>query len=155
MLDRSAHPEWICPRVWPPQFRIPRFHASREIDTLSAFVCRFDHIIGHEFVGVVHKCADNPSLEVTLKASGVDALRADRSTVNSRQTAPLQGRRVVGEINCRSTPFEHSDPIVVRNHAPQRTVLGIIGKNGCMAEWCTLPVSSILSSASLLRAIRG
>lgn len=38
----------------------------------------------------------------------------------------LQGKRVVGEINCRAhnDSYTHADPVMVRNHAPGRTVLG-------------------------------
>lgn len=62
-------------------------------------------MLGHEFVGVVERCDSNPA---------------------------LVGKRVVGEINCRSGPCNHPDPIFVRNHAPGRTVLGIIGRDGTM-----------------------
>ncbi len=105
----------------------------------------YDHILGHEFVGIVEACTAKPELE---------------------------GRRVVGEINCPCSNAEiHPDPIFQRNHSPGRTVLGIIGKNvsahstfiacvpvplrtrvvlkcllrvqGTLAEYLTLPASNL------------
>ena len=72
-------------------------------------------MLGHEFVGVVEKCDDQQWV----------------------------GRRVVGEINCLCEAFEHSDPLMVRNHAPKRVVLGIIAKDGCMGQYITLPINNL------------
>lgn len=48
---------------------------------------------------------------------------------------------MVGEINCNcDKDYHHEDPIYARNHAPNRVVLGIIAKDGCMAEYVNLPV---------------
>jgi threonine dehydrogenase-like Zn-dependent dehydrogenase len=71
----------------------------------------FSGTIGHEFVGIVETADDRPG---------------------------LVGKRVVGEINagcgechlCRS-----GDP----RHCPSRTVLGIHGRDGCHAEFISLP----------------
>lgn len=76
----------------------------------------FEGTIGHEFVGVVE-----------------EALNAEH----------LVGRRVVGEINagcghcalCRG-----GDP----RHCPNRTVLGIVGRDGAHAEFLRLPVQNLL-----------
>ena len=54
------------------------------------------------------------------------------------------GQRVAGEINCNLDPnFEHPDKVFIRNHAPKRTVLGIIGKDGCMSEFINLPIENL------------
>lgn len=45
----------------------------------------------------------------------------------------LVGRRVVGDINIGVGPGDH-------RHAPDRTVLGILGKDGAFAQYLTLPV---------------
>lgn len=50
------------------------------------------------------------------------------------------GRRVVGEINC---PLE-KQPGVDPRHAPKRTVLGILGRDGVMAERFSLPLENLL-----------
>ena len=76
----------------------------------------FEGTIGHEFVGVVEESA-NPE---------------------------MLGKRVVGEINagcgecalCRS-----GDP----RHCPNRTVLGIKGRDGAHAEFARLPVSNLVT----------
>jgi len=76
-------------------------------------------ILGHEFTGIVEE---------------INA--GDRS---------LLGKRVVGEINCAC----HRDDCAfcrqgLGRHCPNRTVLGIFGRNGCLAEYLTLPVENLL-----------
>ena len=76
----------------------------------------FEGTIGHEFVGVVVSAHDAPELE---------------------------GKRVVGEINagCGSCELCRSgDP----RHCPDRTVLGIKGRDGAHAEYLTLPSNNLL-----------
>src|SRR5262245_7440940 len=80
----------------------------------------FEGTLGHEFVGVV------------------EALPKDVFT------RVLPGQRVVGEINagcgkcdlCRA-----GDP----RHCPQRTVLGIVGRDGAHAEFLKLPAVNLLA----------
>lgn len=77
----------------------------------------FEGTLGHEFVGVVER------------APGAEA---------------LEGRRVVGEINagCGRCPVCASgDP----RHCPERTVLGIVGRDGAHAEFLQLPVANLLA----------
>jgi threonine dehydrogenase-like Zn-dependent dehydrogenase len=76
----------------------------------------FRGVLGHEFVGRVEDAPDAPE---------------------------WVGRRVVGTINlaCRECETCHrSGP----EHCPHRTVLGIVGKDGCFAEELTLPVANLL-----------
>jgi len=76
----------------------------------------FRGILGHEFVAAVEEAPSAPEWE---------------------------GRRVVGTINlaCRQCPVcLGSGP----EHCPHRTVLGIVGKDGCFAEELTLPVANLL-----------
>lgn len=76
----------------------------------------FQGTIGHEFVGVVEESADAPD---------------------------LAGKRVVGEINagcgicnlCRKGDSRH---------CPNRTVLGIVGRDGAHAEFLSLPPGNLL-----------
>ncbi len=69
-------------------------------------------VIGHEFAGVVEEI-DGPDRE-------------------------LIGKRIVGEINsgCGNCPYCLSG---MANHCPHRKVLGIVNKDGAMAEYFTLP----------------
>ncbi|GAB4815433.1 hypothetical protein N2152v2_002479 [Parachlorella kessleri] len=90
---------------------------STDLEILRGYVPGYNQVLGHEFVGVVDRCDSNPA---------------------------LVGQRVVGEINCRTEPCTHPDPIFVRNHAARRVVLGIIGKDGTLAEYCTLPAENLL-----------
>jgi len=74
----------------------------------------FEGIIGHEFVGVVER-AEEPS---------------------------LVGKRVVGEINagCGACSLCLSGD---SRHCPNRTVLGIKGRDGAHAEYLTLPSKNL------------
>lgn len=74
----------------------------------------FRGIPGHEFVGVVEEA---PEVEWI-------------------------GRRVVGEINCscdECPACQRGDA----SHCMHRTTLGIRGRNGAMAKYCTLPLANL------------
>jgi threonine dehydrogenase-like Zn-dependent dehydrogenase len=75
----------------------------------------FEGTIGHEFVGIVEDSAEPSSI----------------------------GRRVVGEINAgcgRCKLCRAEDP----RHCPERTVLGILGRDGAHAEFLRLPLTNLL-----------
>ncbi len=75
----------------------------------------FRGTLGHEFVGVVERSDDSS----------------------------IVGRRVVGEINCgcgRCDLCVAGDP----RHCASRTVLGIVGRDGAMAEFVSLPPQNLL-----------
>jgi alcohol dehydrogenase len=74
----------------------------------------FKGILGHEFVGVV-ECCEDPS---------------------------LVGQRIVSEINCSCGTC----PTCLAGrptHCPQRTTLGIWGRDGAMAEYCAVPARNL------------
>jgi 2-desacetyl-2-hydroxyethyl bacteriochlorophyllide A dehydrogenase len=74
----------------------------------------FEGVLGHEFVGVVEKCGDKS----------------------------IVGKRVVGEINlsCGKCPYCRNQ---MQTHCSDRSVLGILNKDGAFAEYVTLPVGNI------------
>jgi threonine dehydrogenase-like Zn-dependent dehydrogenase len=76
----------------------------------------FSGTIGHEFVGVVERADDAPH---------------------------LLGKRVVGEINagCGKCALCLSGDL---RHCPERTVLGIVGRDGAHAEFLNLPSRNLL-----------
>ncbi len=76
----------------------------------------FEGIPGHEFCGVVEEINGD-----------------DRSLV---------GKRVVGEINCGCKNCA-ACLSGLEAHCPQRTTLGIDGRDGCLAEYTTLPVGNL------------
>ncbi len=92
----------------------------------------FQGTIGHEFVGVIESLSE-------ARASA----RAPNPSEPSMTVGLAPGQRVVGEINagcgvcdlCRS-----GDP----RHCPQRTVLGIVGRDGAHAEFLKLPMVNLL-----------
>lgn len=76
----------------------------------------FEGTIGHEFVGVVEEASDTPE---------------------------WVGKRVVGEINIGCNTCDWCATHDAR-HCPSRTVLGIINRDGCHAEYLTLPTRNLL-----------
>jgi threonine dehydrogenase-like Zn-dependent dehydrogenase len=79
---------------------------------------QFRGIPGHEFVGVVERAPGAPDAE------------------------EWEGRRVVGEINavCGNCPTCRAGR---PTHCPNRTTLGIGGRDGAFAEYLTLPVRNL------------
>jgi len=76
----------------------------------------FEGTIGHEFVGIVERSNESPH---------------------------LVGKRVTGEINAGCGICElclSGDP----RHCPQRTVLGIVGRDGAHAEFLQLPSRNLI-----------
>ncbi len=86
---------------------------NTDVEILKGYM-GFSGILGHEFIGVVEESPDQR----------------------------LIGRRVVGEINigCGVCPYCQSG---LKNHCPNRSVLGILNKNGAFADYLTLPVSNL------------
>jgi len=76
----------------------------------------FKGVLGHEFVGIVEECAD----------------------------AQWIGKRVVGEINAACGRCDWCNRGLGR-HCPNRTTLGIANLDGCMAQFCQLPVANLLT----------
>ena len=74
----------------------------------------FKGILGHEFVGVVEQCHDPDWIK----------------------------KRVAGGINVGCGECEECVNELER-HCPHRRVLGIVDLNGCMADYCVLPVSNL------------
>ncbi len=74
----------------------------------------FQGIPGHEFVGVVEKSGKKE----------------------------IEGKRVAGEINvaCGTCDFCKRN---LQRHCRNRSVLGILGKNGVFADYTTLPISNL------------
>ncbi|MBI5181603.1 MAG: alcohol dehydrogenase catalytic domain-containing protein [Nitrospirae bacterium] len=76
----------------------------------------FKGVIGHEFVGIVEK-------------------------INGKDQS-LLGKRIVGEINCGCGKCEYCKK-GLKNHCPDRKVLGIVNKHGAFAEYITLPLENL------------
>lgn len=83
----------------------------------------FRGILGHEFVAEVVEC-ENPT---------------------------LIGKRVVGEINCGCGKCDMCLK-GLQNHCPNRTVLGILNRNGVMAEFFTLPIENLIEVPANLKS---
>lgn len=94
--------------------RVTRMGICRTDQELIQGYMQFRGVLGHEFVGVVSACDD----------------------------AGWVGKRVVGEINaaCGSCAWCRDG---MGRHCPHRSVLGILNLDGCMAEYCTLPVVNL------------
>lgn len=106
---------------------LPERPAEASVRVLRSGICNtdleivrgyagFKGILGHEFVGIVESSPEDPS---------------------------WIGKRVVGEINvgCDAcSRCKAGDP----RHCAGRTVLGIVGRDGCHAEYVRLPVRNLL-----------
>ena len=74
----------------------------------------FQGILGHEFVGVVQECTNSH----------------------------LQGKRVVGEINCVCHTCQYCR-LEMPHHCMNRTVLGIANHDGAFAEYLVIPEENL------------
>lgn len=74
----------------------------------------FNGVLGHEFAGVVEDASDKGWV----------------------------GKHVVGEINCPCHRCEYCERGLA-NHCPNRTVLGIAGRDGAFADYLTLPIKNL------------
>ncbi len=74
----------------------------------------YSGVLGHEFLGRVESCNDPAWI----------------------------GQRVVGEINAACGECDWCAQGLGR-HCPRRTTLGIVNHDGCMAEYCALPVENL------------
>lgn len=94
------------------------------IKILKAGVCNTDieltkgyypyaGVLGHEFVGLVEEGPQE-----------------------------LRGKRVVGELNIACNHCQNC-AIGLKNHCYNRSVLGIVNKNGVFAEYITLPIANL------------
>lgn len=98
----------------------------------------FEGTLGHEFVGVIEELSAARPLD---RAALPNAPTASAEPPLTRVLAP--GTRVVGEINagcgvcnlCRGGDSRH---------CAQRTVLGIVGRDGAHAEFLKLPLVNLL-----------
>jgi threonine dehydrogenase-like Zn-dependent dehydrogenase len=74
----------------------------------------FQGVLGHEFVGIVEKCSNDD----------------------------LIGKRVVGEINipCRTCTYCINK---MTNHCPNRSVIGILERDGAFADYISLPLDTL------------
>ncbi len=84
-----------------------------DLEILDGYMA-YDGILGHEFVGTVEKS----------------------------KNSDLIGKRVVGEINAGCGVCEFCEKGVDR-HCPNRTVLGILKRDGAFAEFLSLPEKNL------------
>ena len=107
---------------------------NTDLEILKGYM-GFTGVLGHEFVGVVEQVFDGDDAEAVEASSWI-------------------GQRVCGDINvsCQALTCsvcqnaDHLDamcPQYSRNHCPNRTVLGILNKDGTMAEYLTLPLRNL------------
>lgn len=102
---------------------------NTDLEILQGYM-GFHGVLGHEFVGIVEQ-------------------------VNSNDEATQQewiGKRVCGDINvgcAECSVCTNADCLnercsqMSRNHCPNRSVLGILKRNGTMAEYLTLPLTNL------------
>lgn len=101
---------------------------NTDLEILQGYM-GFHGVLGHEFVGIV------------------EHVNADEETQRA-----WMGKRVCGDINvgcAECSVCTNADNLdercsqMSRNHCPNRSVLGILKRNGTMAEYLTLPISNL------------
>ncbi|HFE65504.1 MAG TPA: alcohol dehydrogenase [Caldithrix sp.] len=99
---------------------------------------------GEALVRVVYAGICNTDLEIMKGYMGFRGTPGHEfvGIVEQAETAELVGKRVVGEINlaCGKCGFCRQG---LERHCPNRTVLGIAGKDGAFAEYLTLPEQNL------------
>lgn len=90
---------------------------STDLEILHGYVPGFDGIMGHEFCGIVEKAQESKWIGKRV-CSGINMI--DPATVNPKY-----------------------DGCCLEHH-PERTVLGIINKDGCFAEYVTVPIVNLI-----------
>lgn len=110
-----------------PNFPVPEVQPGwARIQVKTAGICQtdlelingylgFSGVLGHEFVGIVESCKDIRWI----------------------------GKRVAGEINAGCGQCLWCQKGQSR-HCPSRITLGIDRLNGCMADYCVLPISNLI-----------
>jgi len=110
-------PDYPVPKIRPGWARIRVKTAGicqTDLELTNGYM-GFSGVLGHEFIGIVESCEDIRWI----------------------------GKRVAGEINaaCGHCPWCQSG---LGRHCPSRTTLGIDRLDGCMADYCVLPVSNLI-----------
>ncbi|MCL4393781.1 MAG: alcohol dehydrogenase catalytic domain-containing protein [Chloroflexi bacterium] len=96
---------------------------------------------GETLVRVLRVGICNTDLEITKGYMGYTGVLG-HEFVGIAQDGPLQGARVVGEINA----YDGTCPTCRRgdvSHCPNRTVLGIVKRAGAFAQYLTLPTRNL------------
>jgi alcohol dehydrogenase len=99
--------------------------------------------VGETLVRVLRAGICNTDLEITKGFMGYTGILG-HEFVGIAQDGPMKGRRVVGEINA----FDGTCPTCRRGdvtHCPNRTTLGIMGRDGVLAEYAALPLQVLHS----------
>eukprot|EP00198_Chlamydomonas_reinhardtii_P001904 XP_001691240.1 predicted protein [Chlamydomonas reinhardtii] len=112
----------------------PPAAARLDLEIIRGYVPGYNGVLGHEFVGTV--VAYGPPPPAAAAGSGAD-------TGSWPPPSTPLGTRVVGEINCNDAHYTCADAVFQRNHAPGRSVLGIIGRDGCLAQYTALPALNL------------
>jgi threonine dehydrogenase-like Zn-dependent dehydrogenase len=86
---------------------------NTDLELLKGYM-NFKGILGHEFVGIAEECSNEH----------------------------LRGKRVVGEINCVCHRCKFCQ-LEMTHHCLNRSVLGILNRNGAFAEFITLPEENL------------
>lgn len=107
---------WPVPRIKPGWALVKTELAGickTDLEIIKGYM-GYQGVLGHEFLGHVESC-DDPA---------------------------WMGRRVVGEINAACGDCQWCARGLGR-HCPARTTLGIVNQDGCMAEYCALPIENL------------
>jgi alcohol dehydrogenase len=114
LVFHTDYPVPTIPRGW-AKIRVKTAGICKtDLELIKGYM-GFSGVLGHEFVGMVTSCED----------------------------ARWVGKRVAGEINaaCGQCVFCRDG---LGRHCPDRLTLGIDRLNGCMADFCVLPIANLV-----------
>lgn len=97
----------------------------------------FSGTLGHEFVGIVERANSAPELVGSRVCGDINLACDDDSGACS--VCALRRPLASGEGDVGAAGLLQ----LRRNHCPRRTVLGILAKDGCFAEYVTLPTRNL------------
>lgn len=101
---------------------------NTDLEILQGYM-GFHGVLGHEFVGIVEE------------VNGDEATQQE--WVNKRVCGDINVGCAACSVCTNANHLDERCSQMSRNHCPNRSVLGILKRNGTMAEYLTLPVSNL------------
>jgi threonine dehydrogenase-like Zn-dependent dehydrogenase len=117
---------------------------KQDLEIVRGYVPGYAGVLGHEFVGIVTSCPSAPAWEGVRVVGEINCVSSDgESPSHPPPPSPLPIPATPADAAATLTPAPDPASALARNHAPNRTVLGIIGRDGCAAEFVALPLANL------------
>ena len=120
---------------------------ATDLEIVKGYIPGYAGVLCHEFVGVVEAAPGAPAWEgvrvtgeINCPADGPPPPAAPPAVDDDADGA---GPAAATAIAALLAPAPDRAAATARNHATPRTVLGIVGRDGCAAEWVVLPLANL------------